>query len=226
MLLISAVSRCCVFYLSVIMMGSAPHASPPRLGCVLEVPVYDPHGSRLRFRVNRVAVRDGNMTRDLLGKQVDGIYTTASGDRVFFSTDRIVGKRAIEVSLEGPNGTRISSHVLVTACRQRRSLSFGQSDSGLDVAFVPLRGRLVGCSYAGDWWVRTMTMFGGHDGTTAEDGYVEKDGTFTVEVAPLGVRRILVIGRGGQPVRSIGVDVTVGQSIDVGLINLTGACPQ
>ncbi len=208
------------------MLGSVLQAAPPRLGCILEMPVYDPLGERLPFRVTRVAVRDGNMTKDLLGKTVDGIYTTVNGDRVFFSTDRIVGKRAIEVSLVGPKGARISSHVFVTACRQRRSLVFGQSDSGLDVAFVPLRGRLVGCRYTGDWWVRAMTMFGGHEGTTAEDGYVQEDGTFTLEVAPVGVRRILVIGKGGQPVRSIGVDVMVGKSIDVGLINLIGACPQ
>lgn len=192
--------------------------------CVLELPVYDQLGNRLPFRVTRVVVRNQNATADLLGKRVDGILTSASGDRVLFSSDRIVGKRAIEVSLQGAGGARLVSSVFVTSCKQRHSLVFGESDLGLDVAFVAIRGRLLGCTFTGDWWVRSVAMFGGHEGQSVEDGYVAEDGTFTVQVSPKGVRRLLVIGKGREPLKSLGVDLTTGRSADVGSVNLTGEC--
>lgn len=206
-------------------LGGAVLIEEPRSGCVLEMPVYDPSGNRLSFHVTRVVVRSGNTTTELLGKKVDGISTNASGDRIMFSSDRIVGKRAIEVTLQGPGRTRLTSDVFVTSCRQRHSLVSGESDLGLDVAFVPIRGRLSGCKYAGDWWVRSVTMFGGQERTTVEDGYVAEDGTFTVQVSPNGVRRILIIGKGSIPVKSIGVDVAVSKSVNIGSLDLTGGCP-
>ncbi len=193
--------------------------------CFLEMPVYDPFGNRLSFRVVRVAIKNGGVRTDLLGKTVDGITIRSAGDRVLFSSDRIVGKRPIEVTLEGPQSRRVTSEVYPTTCRQRRSLFYGQSDTGATVAFIQIKGRLSGCTIDRDWWVRATPMFGGHDGTTAEDGYVEADGTFSLEVAALGVRRILVIGRGRHPVKAVGVDVTVGRPTDVGLISLAGLCP-
>jgi hypothetical protein len=206
--------------------GVSANSQAARPPCTLEMAVYDPTGGRLPVKVTRVSVKDGSTRIELLGNAVDGIAVTSSGDKVLFSSDRIVGKRPLDVALEGPGGKRISSQVFVTACQQRRSLFLGESDSGLDVAFVSIAGRLSGCQLAGDWWVRAVPMFGGHDGTTAEDGYVGPHGAFSLQVAPVGVRRILVIGQGRQPVKSIGFDVTLGRSQDLGRVDLAGSCPQ
>ena len=203
----------------------AAHAQEPPPPCILEVPVYGPFGDRLPFRVIRVTP-ENDKSLNLLSIERDGVKITSKGDRIFFSSNRIVGGRAIEVTLEGPKGARVTSRMIVTACRLRRSLFFGESDLGHHVSGVRVTGRLSGCKYDGDWWVRAMPMFGGHEGFPIADGYVESDGTFWLVVADYGVRQLLVIGKDKQPVKCIGFDVTIGKVSDVGVVDLSGQCPK
>src|SRR5260221_8784459 len=211
--------------LVLLMSACAAHSDEPPPPCILEIPVYSPLGDRLPFKVTRLSIKDGDGKIDLLGKKTDGMAITSKGDRVFFSYDRIVGASRIEITLEGPDGARITSEMIVTACRLRRSLFFGQSELGIDVSSVSIRGRLSGCQFGGDWWIRAMPMFGGHFGAALEDGYVEVDGSFWLRVGAVGVRRLVVVGKGNQPVRVIGVDITVGKENYLGTVDLTGLCP-
>ncbi len=215
-----------MFYILLLALTALSDAAERAQGCVLEVPVYGPHGDRLPFKVSSVALDHGHKRVDLLGKTVEGLTVRSNGDRVFFSSTRIVGARPIEVTLEGPRGERVVSRIIVTECRLRRSLFFGQSDLGFDVSAVRITGRLSGCRFIGDWWVRAMLMFGGHDGAALEDGYVEPDGSFRLSVAAVGVRRLVVIGRGSEPIKVIGADIVVGKETDVGTVDLSGNCPK
>jgi hypothetical protein len=215
--------KCLIRALLLAQVTLAVEPPPP---CILEVPVYGPFGDRLPFKVTGLAFEEGGRKVDLLGRQIDGIAFTSKGDRVFFSSDRIVGARPINVTLEGPNGARITSEMIVSGCRARRSLFFGQSDLGDDVNSVPIKGRLSGCQFVGDWWVRAMPMFGGQLGTAVEDGYVGSNGSFWLSLGTTGVRHLLVIGKGRDPVKVIGVDITVGKQHDLGTVDLTGDCPK
>jgi hypothetical protein len=201
-------------------------AEEPPPPCFLEVPVYDPLGSRLSFDIRSVTVENGGKKLDLLKNSADGISVTAKADRLYFSSSRIVGSRPMEITLDGPHGAHLTARIIVTQCRLRQSLFFGQSDLGFDVKGVNIRGRLSGCQFTGDWWVRSMPMFGPSESADVEDGYVEPSGQFWISVGATGVRRLLVIGKGSQPVRAIAFDVTVGKPRhDIGLISIAGGCP-
>ena len=193
--------------------------------CTLDVPVYDARGFPLPFRIAEVVTDDSGPVVQLAGKRIDGMLTTIVGHRVLFSSDRIIGKRAIRVVLEGPKGARISSRLFVTSCTQRHSLVFGEQDSGLDAAYVTIVGQLSGCAFSDEWWLRTIGMFGGHDGMVAEEGSIQTDGSFGIPIASTGVRRIVVIGKARTPVKSVAVDVVSGRPVELGRIDLSGACP-
>jgi hypothetical protein len=208
------------------LLPQIPLEGEPTPPCILDVPVYNPFGDRLLFKVISVAFTEGTRRMDILGRTVDGISTTSTADRIFFSSNRIVGARPIEVTLEGPNRVRISSKMIVTECRLRRSLFFGESNLGYDVTSIAIKGRLSGCQFVGDWWVRAMPMFGGHFGSALEDGFVESDGKFWLNAGTTGVRHLLVIGKGKQPIKVIGIDVTVGDNPDLGVVDLAAVCPQ
>jgi len=190
--------------------------------CVVEVPVYDAFGSRLDFRVTRVSPQhksDVNLLKEapkLIGSR---------GHRILFYDHSII-TRAFEVTLEGPKGARVTTEMIVMDCPMRRSLFYGQSDIGHDVWGVRVAGRLSGCHFAGDWWVRALPMFGGHGGVHAVDGTVKSDGTLSLVVGAYGVRHILVIGKDKQPIKVIGFDVTIGKESNIGVVDLGGHCPE
>jgi hypothetical protein len=210
-----------------LLLSLAPHslAQEPQPACVLEVPVYDPSGGRLAFRVIRVSPAD-HKDIDLLSTDHAEIRATASGDKIFFSSKRVVG-REIQVTLQDPKGATVNTQFIVTSCRLRRSLFRGRSETGADVSGINVTGRLAGCNFEGDWWVRALPMFGGHDGSVfAVDGYVQPDGAFSMLLEDYGVRHLLVIGKGKQPSKVIGFDATAGKSADLGVINLSGTCPK
>jgi len=71
-------------------------------------------------------------------------------------------------------------------------------------------------------------MFGGlTDARVVHEGYLHKaDGSFRITASMQGERHIVVIGRGRDPVISLGVDVVEGgQHNDVGTVDLRGKCP-
>lgn len=208
-------------FLVVPVISNAQEPQPP---CVLMVPVYGPFGDRLPFRITRVSPEE-NRNLNLLSAERNGFKLTGNGDTILFPTTEIVG-RAIEVTLEGPKGAVVTSKMVVTSCRLRRSLFFGQSDKGLDVSGLTITGRLSGCRFAGDWWVRAAPMFGGHERVHVVDGYVQSDGAFYLILGAYGVRHLLIIGKNKQPIKVVGIDMTIGKVTNVGAINLGGQCPR
>jgi hypothetical protein len=200
-------------------LSPAAHAA----NCVMEFPVYDPFGTRLTFDVSRVSPQE-NPKVNLLS--VNPHDLTSKGDRVFFNSLGLIG-RGLEVVLQGPNGSHVTTRTVVTACRLRRSLFWGVSDTGADVNGITVDGRLSGCQIIGDWWVRAVPEFGGHEGEGdyTVDGYVESDGRFSLVLGPLGVRRLLIVGHAKSPIKVIAVDVTQGKATHLGTIDISGACP-
>lgn len=203
--------------------GCAYSACAAEKDCAIQFAVYDPAGNALDFRITRVSAEKGDKVNLL---RVDPKIMTAKGSVLLFSDRKILG-RSLEVLLEGPKGIKLSKIAVVTACRLRLPFFFGVSDTGSDVNGIFVKGRLSGCSFTGDWWVRGVPMFGGHEGWAdyPVDALVESDGTFSLVLGALGVRRILIVGHGKEPLKAVAVDVTQGRNSDVGVIELKGLCP-
>ena len=199
-------------------------AQEPSAPCVVEIPVYGPSGDRLSFQIESVSPQ-GNANVNLLSVTNNELKTTAKLDRIAFSSGKIVG-RSIEVTLRGPNSAVIKTSFMVASCRLRWSLFYGKSETGADVWGIGVTGQLKGCNFDGDWWVRAVPAFGGHDGANLIDGYVEGDGKFWLVLGNYGVRHFLVIGKGKEPIKVMGLNVTAGKAAQAGVINLKGLCPE
>jgi hypothetical protein len=198
--------------------------------CVVEVPVYNESGSRLAFRVTRVSPKSDREMNLLTAVPQ---YVSAEGDKVVFRTDSLpkdsLRERRVLITLEDPGGHTVVRPVILRECPQRASVRFGQSERPVaDVAAVAVRGHLTGCKFDGDWWVRALPMFGGtHPWEDAiNDGYVKPDGTFDFTVNAEGVRHLMVVGKGKDPIKAVGFDVTLGENSDLGSIDLRGQCPK
>lgn len=204
----------------VFLCASVSCAESPMGECFVDFPVYDPSGTRIPFRVVRVSPA-GRSDIDLLKNSPTVL--TSRDSRVIFGRS-LVG-RHMKVVLESPAGDRLSTEVAITDCRMRRSLAYGSSDIGRDVSGIRVSGRLVGCSFVGDWWVRATPQHGGHDGTYATDGRVETDGGFDLSLAALGVRHLLIIGKAQDPIRVLAFNVIVGMQHDLGNVDIGRDCP-
>jgi len=69
-------------------------------------------------------------------------------------------------------------------------------------------------------------MFGQHMPPAAVEANVRKDGSFSLSGHMDGERHIIVFGKDKTPIRSIGADITAGKPNDLGVIDLSGHCPQ
>jgi len=198
-------------------------ASEKAAGCAVQFSVYDARGTPLDFRVS-AATRADNETVNLLGTS-SGRGMRASGDSLYYPATAVNGLR-IRATLESADGRRIKKDIPLLACQQRATVRYGQSDSGADVFISSAEGHLTGCTLKGDWWVRSMPMFGTPDDSTAVQGYVRReDGFFRVDF-PAGERLIVVVGKDKTPVKVFAVDVTAGKKNDLGKVDLSGSCPK
>jgi hypothetical protein len=210
-----------------LLLSLAPHARAQELQppCIVDVPVYGPSGDPLPFKVVSVSPADGNTT-NLLSVRRAGISTKNSDHTIFVSSKKLVGS-PIQVTLQDGKGLTISARFVVTSCRLRHSIFQGESETGADVSGIEVAGRLAGCNFEGDWWVHAVPMFGGRNSSVfAVEGYVQNDGTFSLVLENYGVRHLLVVGKGKQPIKALGFDVTSGRATNLGVIDISGACPK
>jgi len=211
------VSRCAAFIL--VLAGCSRGAESG--ACLLDLPVYDPVGNRLDFRVTRVTPRE-NANVNLLFVRPREVRRASNHQLML---DRSLLRRVIVVTLEDAAGTKIAQPVFVMQCPQRVSLRTGVSEAYGDVSFQTVTGRLSGCRFAGDWWIRAINMFGASTTPASLEARVEEDGSFSLSGQLSGERHVLVIGKEKSPVEAVGVNVTVGKVINLGTLALTGRCP-
>ena len=202
-------------------LACAVEDRPP---CFVDLPVYDATGNRLPFRVISVAARGDGKEVDLTREPNREDRLRIEGSRVYFPRRAITGYR-VRVVLEDAQGNRVVKRIPLLACRQQAPLQFGQLDTGADVGWTVVSGRLIGCQLSADWWVRAMPIFTGPDHAASYVGYVDpKNGSFWLAVQK-GVRHIIVIGAGRDPVKTLAANVTVGVKNDIGVVNLEDSCP-
>jgi hypothetical protein len=201
--------------------GCANGAEPG--ACLLELPVYGPVGvrNRLDFKVTRVTPE--NTTVNLLSARPKEVRRTGNQQLML---DRGLLQRVIVVTLENSAGTKITQPVFLMQCPQRVSLRVGVAEAYGDVNFQIVTGRLAGCRFSGDWWIRAINMFGISTTRAPLETRVEADGSFSLSGQMSGERHIFVIGKDNSPVHAIGVNVTEGKISNLGTIDLSGRCPQ
>jgi hypothetical protein len=195
--------------------------------CSLNVPVYDPKGAKLAFRIATVTP-EGNDGIDLLTIQQKEYRVAVRGDTLYFQAG-LIGKRRLTLVMQDESGKRITTHVSLMHCQQRMSVEYGVLSSlGTgDVAWSTVSGRLTGCNLAGDWWIRALPMFGGQGSQIIHEGFIRSsDGTFWIVSSVHGERHIIVVGKDRQPVKAFAFDVVEGARNDTGVIDLTGLCPK
>lgn len=217
-----AITAACAPAVLALFLGAFASAAAAGQPCVLELPVYGPKGDRLPFRVVEVRA-EGGRGPNILSLKLKEMW--AKEERLYFTERALLG-RVLEVTLEDARGGRISESIFLTQCTQRASLRYGSSEAYGDVYANVIRGRLTGCRFDRDWWVRAFPMFGAVAPIAALEGYVFPDGSFELSGQMEGERHIVVFGKGKQPVRAIGVDVTNAQVANAGEIDLRGACPK
>lgn len=192
--------------------------------CSVELPVYDPEGQRLAFRVAKVwpvgVKKDGDVPRSVAGTY----RVAASGTAIEFARNWLVSN-GFWATLAGPGAAVLEIKVPLAICRYRQSTVYGNRDSGADAAYTVLSGRIVGCRLEGDWWARAVPMFGGGVPVVGFEGYVDRStGEFTIAGNPSGRRHIVIVGRGREAVRTASIDVVEGGKNEVAPIRLTADC--
>ena len=197
-------------------------ALPP---CFVELPVYDPEGNKLSFRLTSAIVPadEGGTAMDLRSTTDNEYRSTVVGDRLYFPLEAMI-QTLMSLTFEDNEGNQIRERVALVTCEQRTSFRYGTKDSGIDGG-TELRGRVAGCAFSGDWWVRAMPMFGGFEGGSSCEGFVRPtDGVFSL-MGMFGERQIVVFGKGKRPVKAVAADVVQGDVNDMGVVDLRGSCP-
>lgn len=215
--------RLSLLILAVLLAGNISCADTRRPPCVLEVPVYGPTGSRLDFRIIAVT-REDDKKADFLKAPAEA-RMTVDGNRLYFPRGAANGLR-IAITLENKGGKRTIESVPLLACEQWVTVRYAEVDSGADVFISSAEGRLSGCPLDGDWWIRTVPMFGTPDVSKVLQGYIRRsDGFFRIHSIS-GERLLVVVGKDKNPVRVFAVDVTAGGKNEIGIVDLAGSCPK
>jgi hypothetical protein len=97
-------------------------------------------------------------------------------------------------------------------------------DSNADARAITVRGRLTGCSFGKEWWIRYVAMFDVDGATLTRDGFIDRGGGVTMTAPDRGVRTILIVGRGRLPVKAIAVDLMSGLVSDFGVVDVSEGC--
>ena len=216
----------CLALQSLMLTAGAQSVDKSR-ACVVDIAIYDAQGIRLPFHATRVAIMGDNGSRhfDLLSAPVGDLSASARPGGIVLSSTKLVGMRPIEVTLEN-SGKVVDVEIDVTQCPFRKSMFYGEVTNGLDISSVPVVGQLSGCQFNGDWWVRSIPMFGEAKSTRVFESAVKEDGRFSIMIGAHGVRHMLVVGKGNLPLKVIPMNVRVGRRNDVGVVSLHDVCPE
>lgn len=204
--------------------------------CFIDFSVYDPQGERLgRFHVvSAKSVQDSPhqpSPEELLGAGGEPYRLHARGNRIYF--DELRWFDWLDVTLRRPSGQEVRQTVSRTDCKQYESVFLGEQADGTHnyADWFERRGRLVGCALDQHWWIRSSSLFGVPPepgprlGSTSE-GYLEPTtGEFEIR-ARHGVRHMIVVGKGPDPVKVFAANLIAGSPVaDLGEFDLSGSCP-
>ena len=205
-------------------------AQPPKPECLLEVRVYNADGDPVRSEILGLGSEDPQ-----LNAKASAAVVTKAGIRFPIALTAFglyqIKIRVHDFMPRDPRGRNkrtleFRHDVVLFNCEQRTSVEVGHNDTNMDVGGATVFGKITGCLTDASWWVRAMPMFGGQTEYSVYEGFIRNpSGAFRLTAPMRGERHILIIGRGKQPLKSLGVNVTSGGGkTDVGEINLEREC--
>ncbi|MGC4052407.1 MAG: hypothetical protein QM757_24005 [Paludibaculum sp.] len=190
----------------------------------VSIPVYNERGKKLQYSVTAVMP-----TKHIKTEAAQPGWLAEHGFNPKITGVDIVGLPAgnYTVWLKGPKGERVEREVIVFGgCLERLSQTVyeprparpGEADRDL------ITGRLEGCAFQGDWWVRLVPMTGqfsrSFEGLVRRDGVIGIPGHFDVG------RYVLLVGFADKVVRTSEVNLWPSQNLDsIGTISLLNSCP-
>jgi len=195
--------------------------------CFVETRAMTPFGESLdAYRISSVRIE---------GVSILSTEPNRFGAEILSEQGRIIFSKAVSLPLKvaiemrnaqrptGLHGSSIRGVFTVTTCPQKIEVLDGTQLNVTGWA-VFTTGRVTGCRFDGNWWVRAIAMFGSFPDVPLAGGHIEGDGSFKLM---LGGRQryILTVGKDRDPVRTVAVDVKRDLSADVGEIDLAGLCP-
>lgn len=206
--------------------------------CFVEFAAYDNAGKDLEnWQVTGITelVRFSreNETVDLLATDELEFRPVIVGKRIYFHK-RWISLDPWRVELRNGEGQSVEKEITLYSCEQQRE-SFVVDENlptgDMAVDWFERSGRLKGCSLDKDWWIRSSPLFAippriDPDLFSTFDGTIEAaTGEFTIR-ARFGVRHMLVVGRGNEPVKVFAVNLDAGSADhDLGEFDLSDACP-
>lgn len=191
--------------------------------CVVQVPLYNYDGRRAAATIVRVSPTE-RPDVNLLSGTLPGAKFTVAGDRLSFP--KALLQQSVRVTFQNPQGQTSGGTLPLFTCRQRTSFLWGFGKSTLDVNSTTVEGRLRGCLFTGDWWVRAMPIFGGHNYQAVFEGAVDANGAFWLAGGMMTERHLIIVGREREPVKALAYDVLEGGKNNIGTVDLSGACPK
>jgi hypothetical protein len=191
----------------------------------IEVPVYDEQGNRLQYSVEAVVP-----TKYSKKEENEPGWLAMHGFKPTIDGVRVSGLSYGEynITLRGAQGAHVKRQITVfLSCFQRHSqvvVNATPRGSIGDVAHDAVDGRLTGCSFRGDWWVRLVPIQG--QGERSYEGPVLTDGRFEIPSHLMAARYALLIGFERDVILTTMVNLRRSdKNTEIGQIDLKAVCP-
>lgn len=192
--------------------------------CEAYLPVYGAAGDLLPSRVTGVFATNNPKAANLLFER--RIKITVRGNKLDFPAEAVDRSIFIDIELVGRRYVIERSILFLGACQMLRSYQIGILNAGIgDSSSESVSGRLIGCTDYTGWWIRAVPMFGELKNELFE-GRVLTDGRFIVFGNTDGRRFALMIGKGKEIIKSIGVNIVAVGVNKTGDIDVSGLCPR
>jgi len=189
--------------------------------CTVSVYPYDEKGNRLDATL-RDAVYLPDDDRQFVLPKLAKSRIRMQGRLLILPVEPDAGQ-PIQVVIEVKGKRRIAKTFEFIHCGQRFSFANGLAEEGNGEGFSFVNGGLTGCAAYEGWWVRMMPMFSFSRLTPIAEADVElRSGRFTIQGFILGIRHVLVVGRGSEVVHAVGVNVVSGGTVAVLTVDVSG----
>ena len=192
--------------------------------CYVDILAYDAYGHRLP-PVKIVSVKTTSKEDMLALRTPIGRFVVASSptSRLYFPRQAPLPSADLVFGFVDASGKRHAEGITLLSCRSQVAVSLGQQETGADVSGSVIRGKLTGCSFSDEWWIRAFPMYGGQLTTTFTGSII--DGNFEIIGGMKGVRSVIVIGFRKEPVKTFATNLLAGGSPnDLGTIDLSLYC--
>jgi len=174
--------------------------------------------------VRNLAGKDLLTFRDKDGSKFFSLDSTRL-ERLLFSSSVPLPSPDLLVEILDQAGKVYKKAATLLSCRGQIAMTMRENDSGADVSVSRITGKLRGCAFTDDWWIRAVPMFGGQQARAYDGSIVE--GNVEILGSMMGVRHFVVVGFRTQPIKLGTVDVVIGGLANsFGVLDLSGSCPK